>query len=127
MQQSLTDFFNRIESERCTPTQWKEVLIKTISKPGTVLEMDNKRGLFITEVVSKIYERVLKNRNNSKISEYISEFQTGGKKGTATIDNHIILSEIIRKNRKMGRCPQWGRSTGMNQLFNNVQHTLTIS
>ena len=27
----------------------------------TWLEMDNKRGLFITEVVSKIYERVLNN------------------------------------------------------------------
>ena len=65
--------------------------------------MNNKRGLFITEAVSKIYEKVLKNRNDTKINTYITEFQTGGKKGTATVDNHIVLSEIIRKNRKMGR------------------------
>ena len=78
-------------------------MIKTISKPGSVLEMNNKRGLFITEVVSKVYEKVLKNRNEVKLNNYISEFQTGGKKGTSTVDNHIILSEIIRKNRKMGK------------------------
>ena len=103
MFKSLKCFFNRIETERCTPKEWKEVLIKAISKPGSVLEMDNKRGLFITETVSKIYERVLKNRNNKSIIEYISEFQTGGTKGRATIDNTIILSEVIRKNRKLGR------------------------
>ena len=103
MQKSLMVFFNRIETERKTPKQWREVMIKTISKPGSVLDMNNKRGLFITEVVSKIYEKILKNRNGDNINNHISEFQTGGKKGTATIDNHIVLSEIIRKNRKMGR------------------------
>ena len=45
-------------------------MIKSVSKPGSVLEMDNKRGVFITETISKIYERVLKNRNNEEIDEY---------------------------------------------------------
>ena len=103
MLKSLRILFNRMETERKTPKEWSEVMIKTISKPGSVLEMNNKRGLFITEVVSKVYEKILKNRNEAKISSYISEFQTGGRKGTSTVDNHIILSEIIRKNRKMGK------------------------
>ena len=45
----------------------------------------------------------MKNRNNDKINSHISEFQSGGRKGLATVDNHIVLSEIIRKNRKLGR------------------------
>jgi hypothetical protein len=103
MLKSLRILFNRMETERKSPREWSQVMIKTISKPGSVLEMNNKRGLFITEVVSKVYEKVLKNRSEAKLNNFISEFQTGGKKGTATVDNHIILSEVIRKNRKMGR------------------------
>ena len=52
MDKSLLYLFNRMETERFTPKQWHEV--KTISKQGSILEMDNKRGLFLTEVVSKL-------------------------------------------------------------------------
>ena len=80
MNQSLLYLFNRMETERFTPRQWHEVTIKAVAKPGSgsILEMDNKRGLFLTEVVSKLYEKVLKNRNKQKIKEYISDFQNGG-------------------------------------------------
>ena len=103
MSKSLHYLFNRLEAERYAPKEWKEVMIKTISKPGSVFDMNNKRGIFITEVISKIYERVLKNRNSKNIDKYISQFQTGGTKGRSTIDNTLILSEIIRKNRYLGR------------------------
>ena len=33
----------------------------------------------------------------------MSDLQTGGVTGRATVDNKIILSEIFRKNKKMGR------------------------
>ena len=68
-----------------------------------MLEMDNKRGLFITDVLSKLYEKVIKNRNNDRVMEYISPYQSGGVRGKATVDNHIILSEVIRRNRKLGK------------------------
>ena len=64
--------------------------------------MDNKRGLFITDIISKLYEKVIKNRNNEKINAYISDQQAGGVKGKSTIDNIIVLNEIIRRNRKLG-------------------------
>ena len=64
--------------------------------------MDNKRGLFITEIISKIYERVLKKRNQEKISNHLSCYQTGGAKERSTSDNIFVLSEIIRRNRKLG-------------------------
>ena len=45
----------------------------------------------------------MKNRNSEEIGGYLSEFPTGGTKGRATIDNTIIFSEIVRKNRKLAR------------------------
>ena len=77
--------------------------VKTIGKKGSVLLMDNKRGLFITDILSKMYEKVIKNRNEEKISEYMSDNQTGGVKERATADNFVILSEIIRRKKKMGK------------------------
>ena len=49
--------------------------------------MDNKRGLFITDILSKIYEKVMKNRNNEKITNYVSDYQMGGVKERAPVDN----------------------------------------
>ena len=103
MDSSLLHLFNRMEHERFSPEQWREVSIKAIEKPGCILEMDNKRGLFLTEVISKLYEKILKNRNAEKIDSYVSDFQSGGVKNRSTGDNKLILSEIIRQNKKLGR------------------------
>ena len=72
MDKSLLKLFNRIEVDRKLPDDWKEVIIKTMNKPGTVLDMDNKRGLFITDVLSKLYEKVMKKRNDEPVTSYIS-------------------------------------------------------
>ena len=55
-----------METEKKSPQQWSEVLSKTVPKPGSVLDINNKRGLFITEVVSKVYEKVVKRETTSK-------------------------------------------------------------
>ena len=82
MEKSVLKLINRIEVERTVPEEWKEVLIKAVGKPGggSVLEMDNKRGLFMTEVLSKLYEKVMKKRNDGHVEDYVSPCQTGGTK-----------------------------------------------
>ena len=100
---SLQKIFNKLEEERLVPGQWNEVIVKAINKPGPILEMEYKRGLFLTEVISKLYEKIMKSRNKAKIREYISPLQTGGAEGKTTVDHIMVLSEIIRRNRKMGK------------------------
>ena len=100
---SLLAMMNRMEMERLTPEQWSEMKVKAISKQGSALLMDNKRGLFITDILSKIYERVMKNRNNDKIMEYISDFQMGGVKMRSPADCLLLLSEVIRQKKKAGK------------------------
>ena len=93
---SLKKLFNRMEKEIVSPKQWGQVLIQTVPKKGSCLEMNNKRGLFITEIVSKVYEKVLKNRNTEHLEKYMSPFQTGGTKGRATVDNKMPSTYLAR-------------------------------
>ena len=56
----------------------------------------------MTKVLSKLYEQIMKMRNEDQVKAFVSPYQTGGVKERATQDNHIIFSEIIRKNKKTG-------------------------
>ena len=103
MLECLLALVNKMEEKREVPKDWNQVKIKTIPKKGSVLETDNKRGLFITDILSKMYEKIEKNRNQEKIVEYVSDLQTGGTKERAAVDNFIILSEVIRRKRKLGK------------------------
>ena len=103
MLDSLLLMMNKMEKERWTPEQWSEMKIKAISKPGSVLLMDNKRGLFITDIISKLYEKVVKNRNDDNIRSYTSDFQAGGVKKRSTGDCLFLTSEIIRTKKKAGK------------------------
>ena len=53
--------------------------IKSIHKKGSKLLMDNKRGLFLTNILSKLYEKVLDLLTTEKVK--INEHQCGGQKG----------------------------------------------
>ena len=103
MIECLLALVNKMEEKREVPGDWNEVKIKTIGKKGSILLMDNKRGLFMTDILSKMYEKVMKNRNVERICEYVSDLQTGGTKERATVDNFIILSEVVRRKKKMGQ------------------------
>ena len=96
----LHKMIKKMEEERRSPEQWSEMKIKTIGKPGSVLEMDNKRGLFITDILSKIYEKVIKNRNEEKIGTYSTDYQMGGVKERSPGDYLLLLSETIRVREK---------------------------
>ena len=60
---------------------------------------ENQRGLFLMNMVAKVYEKV-KKRQNEKIHSNISQMQTAGRKQRSTIDNILIVSSIIEKRRQ---------------------------
>ena len=90
MLKSLRILFNKMENEKIPQKQRKEVIIKSVSKPGSIHLMDNKRGIFVTgHMINKLYEE----NTLDNIKGYISDYQTGGVKGKTTIDNIIVLSD----------------------------------
>ena len=61
MIKSITTLFNRILREQNIPKQLEKMSIKTIHKKGSKLEMSNKRGIFLTNVLSKLFEKIIDN------------------------------------------------------------------
>ena len=44
-----------------------------IQKKGNRAEMKNRRGLFLKNIISKLFEKVLVNRNRDRIERSISQ------------------------------------------------------
>ena len=64
--------------------------------------MENKRGLFLTNIISKVYERVVKQRNEESMKENRSPWQTGGEKKRSGTDDLFITYSVIERNKYMG-------------------------
>ena len=62
--------------------------------------MDSKRGLFLTNIVSKFVEKMIKNRRKETIDSNLSDFQCGGVRNRGTGDNHMILNSAIEEARE---------------------------
>ena len=55
--------------------------IKSIHKKGSKLLMENRRGLFLTNILSKLFERVLENvTREQNTNESISKWRTKKKR-----------------------------------------------
>ena len=68
-------------------------------KKGDKTLMENKRGLFLTNNVSKVYERVIKSRNKENFLNGITMWQTGGVNDRSTVDNVMLTLSLIEQNR----------------------------
>ena len=60
--------------------------------------MDNRRGLFLTSVICKMFERTKLDTQRCIIEAYLSPFQTGGVQGKSPIDNKMVLNATIDYN-----------------------------
>ena len=103
MTNSLKKIVNKVDEERVIPDEWQEMDIRVTHKKGDKTLMSNKRGLFLTNNISKVYERVVKERNAVKYREGISEWANGGMKGRGGIDNIMIITSIIEQNKYLKR------------------------
>ena len=119
MKKSLTKIFKIATKNQLSPEEWAYVLIKAIIKKKPHAEMKNKRGLFLTSIVAKTYERVIKERNCEKIWNGMSEMQTGGKKKRGPIDNTMVLLSVIERNKYLGK-DTYVTFTDIEKCFDNI-------
>ena len=89
----ITYMFREISVTQQIPNQWKTMRIKSIHKKGSTLLMDNKRDIFLTNILSKLYENVLDLLTTEKVK--IHKHQCGRRKGCGTIDNMIMMRAVI--------------------------------
>ena len=60
MDKSLTKICNKVMEEGQIPTEWEKMKVKSIFKnKGSIQEVKNRRGIFLTSIISKLFEKML--------------------------------------------------------------------
>ena len=100
MIESLRKICQAVTDQMEGPEQWDEMTIKSTHKKGMRMLMKNKRGLFLTNIIGKILERVVKKRNKEDFKKGLSPNQTCG---ISTIDNPLVVLAIIERNNYLNK------------------------
>ena len=82
---------NEILKEEEIPTEWQKMMIVSINKKGGKELMDNKWGIFLTNIISKFFEKALEELTGE--IKY-DKFEHGGCKGRGVIDNWLIMMAV---------------------------------
>ena len=70
--------------------------IKSIYKnKGKKEVLNNQRGIFLTSSLQKIFERIILNRQYSKIDSAMSECQNGARKNRSSIEHLFIFRAML--------------------------------
>eukprot|EP00794_Sanderia_malayensis_P020626 gene20626-22661_t len=101
MTKSIHKMFNKIISEG-PPKQWSKMTIKSIYKnKGSKSEVGNRRGIFLTSVMSKLLEKIILHKTESLVK--VDKYQSGGRKQCGTVDNWMVLIAILDNNRRLNK------------------------
>ena len=99
----LLQVFNMIKDTQQIPEKWRKVLITMIYKnKGSHLDLEKYRGIFLTVIVSKVFERMLQARMKPNL-EKVSLFQAGSRTGKGPPDNLFLLRSSIDHSKYMNR------------------------
>ena len=93
--QFLLDVLNQLKLSSFTPSQWEFTIIKTIYKnKGSRKDLVNYRGIFLTQIIAKIYERIFMARSE-EVMKKVSKLQGGSRPERGGLDNLFLLKGCI--------------------------------
>ena len=90
---------NRVKETYEIPEQWNSMMIKSIDKQGKKEDLKNKRGLFLTNVVSKVFEKI----QDQESTVTYDQFQNGGTRGRGTVDNWMLVHALIDEGKRLNK------------------------
>ena len=91
----ILDVVNLIKNKQEIPQQWAYLKICTIYKnKGSLKKLVNQRGIFLTPVISKIFEKLIKIRINKHL-ENVTLFQAGSRFNRGPADQTFLLRSAI--------------------------------
>ena len=102
---SLLTMFNHLKNKNLIPDFMKFANITTVPKKGSLLELENERGIFRVDVVRSILMKMIYNQNYPNIDNNMSDGQMGGRKRKGSRNNIFMINGIIHdvmssKNKK---------------------------
>ena len=91
----MLEMFNLIKEKREVPDQWNRMMIVTIFKQkGSKKMLKNYRGIFLTVIISKIFEGLIKDRIKDQL-EKVNILQAGSRTKRGAADNVFLLRAVI--------------------------------
>jgi hypothetical protein len=107
---SMLRLFNVIIDSECFPDPWRLSHLIPIFKKGDPNNVDNYRGIALSNSLSKLFLSILTDRlvNHVETNGLIDPAQHGFRKGHSTIDNMFIVNALVHKakaaKRKLYTC-----------------------
>ena len=96
LEESIKMMMNESRKEKIQPEQWKTMRIKSTTKKAKKrMDMNYKRGLFLTNILSKCMERIFLDRRKEKLDQSMQPFQSGGVNNRSISDVLFIINNTI--------------------------------
>ena len=99
---AITELFQKCYDSSTLPEVWKTALITAIHKKGDKSEACNYRPISLTCILSKIFEKILRNHILAHVGQYIVNQQHGFLPGKSCISNLLecmdFVYEILNEN-----------------------------
>ena len=115
----LLKVLNLIKESKEIPEKWNWVNITTIFKnKGSRKELVNYRGIFLTVIVKKIFENMLKARMKDQL-EMINKLQGGARSNRSPSDNLFLLYACIDHYKYMNK-PLFMTAYDFEQAFDSL-------
>ena len=121
---ALLGYFNHLFGTGAYPSKWKEATVHPILKPGKARkDPKSYRPISLTPHVSKIYERLIKNRLEYffESKNLIPRIQSGFRKGRSCTENIIKLTAHIKKGIT-NRRPVMATFFDLHRAYDTVWH-----
>ena len=95
LRKSMLNMFNYFWQQEELPEDLYNIHIKSMYKgKGAVTDLNNQRGVFISNTILKIYEILIFRRIRPKLEKSFTEMQAGARKGRSTTDLLFMLRSI---------------------------------
>ena len=88
-------FCNKALMEGLKPTQWSSLHIVPVPKSGDLRITSNYRGISLTCIITKLYNKMLLNRIRPYIDKYLRNNQNGFRAGRSITSQILALRRII--------------------------------
>ena len=91
----ILEFINNAYSNGETPEQWSTLNIIPVPKSGDLSQPDNYRGISLSSVVSKTYNRMLLNRIRPVLDPLLRQSQNGFRQNRSTVGQILALRRLL--------------------------------
>ena len=99
----LLQVVNAIKNQQKIPLQWMRMKIATMyKKKGSMKMLINQRGIFLTPVISKVFEKLIKARITEIVAK-VTKLQAGSRSGRMTMDQTFLLRGAVNHSIYMNK------------------------